>query len=155
MPVALLTVLKLVLLALLYLFLFRAVRAVTADLYGPRQRRSRPPPRPSVADSATTRRSRRPPRELVIHPPEGEPRVVPLEGEQVTLGRSDRVTVRLEDAYVSDEHAAIRPDGDGWAVRDLGSTNGTYLNGAKVTQPTTVGAGDQLRVGKTRIEVRK
>lgn len=155
MPVALLTVLKLVLLGLLYLFLFRAVRAVTADLYGPRKGRSQSPPRPSVADSATTRRSRRPPRELVIHPPEGEPRVIALEGQPVTIGRAERMTVRLDDAYVSDEHAMVRPDGDGWTVRDLGSTNGTYLNGAKVTQPTSVGAGDQLRIGKTRIEVRK
>lgn len=155
MPVALLTVLKLVLLGLLYLFLLRAIRAVTADLYGPRQRRSQPPPRPSVADSATTRRSRRPAREIVIHPPEGEPRVVALEGDTITLGRSDRMTVRLADAYVSDEHAMIRSDGDAWTVRDLGSTNGTYLNGAKVTQPTTIGAGDQLRLGKTRVEVRK
>lgn len=155
MPVALLTVLKLVVLGLLYLFLFRAVRALTADLYGPRQRRSQPPPRPSIADSATTRRSRRPPRELVIHPPEGEPRVIPLDEGAVTIGRSSRMTVRLEDAYVSDEHAMVRPDGDDWTVRDLGSTNGTYLNGAKVTQPTTIGAGDQLRLGKTRIEVRR
>lgn len=154
MPVALLTIFKLVLLALLYLFLFRAVRAVTADLYGQRSKRSRPPPRPSVAESSSSRRTRRPPKELVIHPPEGKPRVVTLEGT-VTLGRSGRMTVQLEDSYVSDEHAAVESDGDGWAVRDLGSTNGTYLNGAKVTQPTEVGAGDQLRLGKTRIEVRR
>ena len=90
----------------------------------------------------------------MIHPPEGKPRVVTLDGT-VTLGRSTRMTAQLEDSYVSDEHAAVEPDGDGWTVRDLGSTNGTYLNGAKVTQPTEVGAGDQLRLGKTRIEVRR
>lgn len=65
------------------------------------------------------------------------------------------MTVQLDDVYVSDEHALIAPTGDGWAVRDLGSTNGTYLNGAKVSQPTPLSAGDQLRLGKTRVEVRR
>lgn len=153
MPVALLTILKLVLLAVLYLFLARAVRAVTADLYGPRRRRVPPPPRPAPAD--TSRRAQRPPRELVVHPPDGRPIVVPLGTDTVTLGRSERMTVTLEDAYVSDEHALVAPDGEGFVVRDLGSTNGTYLNGAKVGKPTPIAVGDQLRVGKTRIEVRR
>ncbi len=153
MPVALLTILKLVVLALLYLFLARAVRAVVSDLYGPRRRRLSPPPRAQPAEAA--RRARRPPRELVVHPPDGRPIVVPLGTDTVTLGRSERMTVTLEDGYVSDEHALVAPDGEGFVVRDLGSTNGTYLNGAKVTKPTPVTAGDQLRVGKTRIEVRR
>ncbi len=153
MDIALLTVLKFVLLGLLYLFLLRAVKAVTADLFGARRSRSSPPPRPAVAESGPRRR--RSPRELVVHQPEGRPVVVPLRDERVVIGRSERATVQVEDAYVSDEHAAVAPDGDGWVVRDLGSTNGTYLNGAKVTQPTQVGAGDQLRVGKTRIELRR
>ncbi len=154
MPVALLTLLKLVLLALLYFFLLRLVRAVVVDLYGPRRRHTPTPPRPAVAEPAP-RRNRRPPRELVVHPPDGRPRVVPLEAQTVTLGRSERMTVALEDVYVSDEHALVSPDDDGWIVRDLGSTNGTYLNGAKVTQPTPIAAGDQLRLGKTRVEVRR
>lgn len=153
MPIALLTLLKLVVLALLYLFLARAVRAVTADLFGPRRRSSPSPPRPAVAD--TSKRGKRAPRELVVHPPEGRPIVIPLGDEPVTLGRSERMTVALDDAYVSDEHALVARDGDGFTVRDLGSTNGTYLNGAKVTQPTPLSAGDQVRLGKTRVEVRR
>ncbi len=153
MPVALLTILKLVVLALLYLFLIRAVRAVTADLYGPRRRRPAAPSRPATAD--TTRRAQHPPRELLVHPPDGRPIVVPLGTDTVTLGRSERMTVALEDAYVSDEHALVAPDGDGFVVRDLGSTNGTYLNGTRVAQPTPIAVGDQLRIGKTRIEVRR
>ncbi|HEX2028565.1 MAG TPA: FHA domain-containing protein [Nitriliruptorales bacterium] len=155
MDVAILTLLKLVLLAMLYVFLFRAVRAVTADLFGPRRARtSAPRPRPVVVEQAA-RRNRRPPREMVVHPPDGRPEVVPLERQTVTLGRSERMTVQLDDVYVSDEHALVSPADDGWLVRDLGSTNGTFLNGAKVTQPTTLTAGDQLRIGKTRIEVRR
>jgi pSer/pThr/pTyr-binding forkhead associated (FHA) protein len=157
MPTVILTIFKLVLLAGLYFFLWRAVRVVVADLYGQKRRPSPGPPRPAVADAGQRRSGRggKPPGEIVVHPPEGKPAVVDLERESVTIGRSDRVTVAVDDPYVSDEHASIAPDGDGWVVRDLGSTNGTYLNGAKVTQPTPVNAGDQVRVGKTRIEVRR
>jgi pSer/pThr/pTyr-binding forkhead associated (FHA) protein len=154
MSVAVLTVFKLVLLALLYYFVYRVVRAILADLYGPSRKRAPAPPRPAVA-SSSPRRSGRPPREIVVHPPEGRPVVIELDRDSVTLGRSQRMTVALDDVYVSDEHALISPNDDGWVVRDLGSTNGTYINGAKVTQPTPIAAGDQLRIGKTRIEVRR
>ncbi|MDX1660003.1 MAG: FHA domain-containing protein [Nitriliruptorales bacterium] len=154
MPIALLTILKLLLLALLYLFVFRAVRTVATDLYGGSGRK-RPAPRPRVARAEAPRRSRKIPKELVVHPPDGKPAVVDLDSERLVLGRAEHVGIRLDDVYVSDEHAEVMPDDGGWSVRDLGSTNGTYLNGAKVTQPTPLAAGDQLRVGKTRIEVRR
>ena len=154
MPVAALTALKLLLLLALYLFVARAVRAVMLDLHGPR-RKAAAPPRPAVAAAPQTRKPRRPARELVVHPPEGKPLVVALTKGPVSLGRSERTTVQVQDVYVSDEHALIAPDGEGWLVRDLGSTNGTYLNGARVTRPTPLAAGDQLRLGKTRVEIRR
>lgn len=155
MSVAILTIFKLVLLALLYVFIYRAIRIITADLYGPRRRRPRAAPRPAPSADTGSRRSRRPPRELVVHPPEGGPSVVGLDRERVVIGRSAHTTVPVADVYVSDEHALIAEDDGAWTVRDLGSTNGTYLNGAKVTQPTPLAAGDQVRIGKTRIEVRR
>lgn len=155
MPIAVLTLVKLALLALLYLFLFRTVRTVASDLYGVGQRKQAPPPRTPVAKAEQPKKTRRQPRELVVHPPNGRPTVVPLKDGPVTLGRSDRAGVLVEDVYVSDEHAEVAPDEGGWSVRDLGSTNGTFLNGAKVTQPTPLAAGDQLRLGKTRVEVRR
>lgn len=155
MPVGLLTLFKLVLLLLLYLFLLRVIRTVIRDLYGPSKRKSAPSRRPVAAASAP-RKVRRPPRELVVHPPNGRPEVVPLNGTRLTLGRSHAAKVVVDDVYVSDEHTEILPsEDDGWVVRDLGSTNGTFLNGAKVTQPTPLAAGDHLRIGKTRIEVRR
>jgi pSer/pThr/pTyr-binding forkhead associated (FHA) protein len=155
LPSALLTILKFVLLAGLYLFLARAIRVVVADLYGSRRKPS-PPPRPQVAAPADPpRRSRKVPRELVIYPPSGKPEVRGLTNEGVRLGRAPQADVVLSDVYASDEHAEILVEDGGWTIRDLGSTNGTFLNGAKVTRPTPLAAGDQLRLGKTRIEVRR
>ena len=155
MPIELLTLLKFVLLGLLYLFVARTVRVFAAEL-SPPKRRATPAPRPAVAaPSEPNRRSRRIPKELVLHSPGAAPRVVPLSGHGVVLGRGPSADVHVEDVYISDEHAEVLPDDGSWSIRDLGSTNGTFLNGAKVTRPTPLAVGDQLRVGKTRVEVRR
>jgi pSer/pThr/pTyr-binding forkhead associated (FHA) protein len=91
----------------------------------------------------------------VVHIPEGRPRVIELGGQAVLFGRSPSSTVRLEDPYVSDDHARIYQADGGWMVADLKSTNGTFLNRVKVTTPTQIAAGDQLGIGKTIVEVRK
>jgi pSer/pThr/pTyr-binding forkhead associated (FHA) protein len=155
LPGALLTLLKFALLLALYLFLARAIRAVAVELYGPKRKPA--PPRPAVAPpTESPRKSRKMPREIVVHPPSGTPAVRPLGKQPITLGRAAGVDIVLDDVYASDEHAQLLPDGDGgWNVRDLGSTNGTFLNGAKLTRPTPLAAGDQLRLGKTRVEVRR
>jgi pSer/pThr/pTyr-binding forkhead associated (FHA) protein len=154
-PIAVLTILKFVLLALLYLFLLRAMRAVIVDLYGPRKKTATPARAPVAAPAERPRKSRKIPREIVIHAPSGGTRTVGLSGRGLRLGRAGQADLILEDVYVSDEHAEILPDDGGWSVRDLGSTNGTFLNGAKITRPTPLAAGDQLRLGKTRVEVRR
>jgi hypothetical protein len=151
---ALLTLLKFVLLASLYFFLFRAMRVIVTDLYGPRRKSA--PPRPAVATpSKGKRQSRKVPRSIVVRATDGKPQVHQLSGHGTVLGRAPGAGVLVDDVYVSDEHAEILPDDGGWSIRDLGSTNGTYLNGAKVTRPTPLAAGDQLRLGKTTVEVRR
>jgi pSer/pThr/pTyr-binding forkhead associated (FHA) protein len=155
MTIVVLTVFKLVLLLLLYLFLARALRVVTADLYGPRRAASAPQRQAVATATSSSRRTRKAPRELVVHLSDRKPSVVPLRDGRVVLGRADNVDVLVDDPYVSDLHAEVVETDEGWAVRDLGSTNSTFLNGAKVTQPTLIGAGDQIRLGKTRIEVRR
>lgn len=165
----LLTLLQGLFLLLLYLFVWRVARAIIRDL-----RSTAPLPRPSAAPPiAASQRprgrqtrsakqgraghpSRSQPRELVIHRPGAPPKVLALDGSEVSFGRSAPATVVLDDPYVSDRHARIWHDGStGWVVSDLGSTNGTFLNQVKVTRPTPIAAGDQLGIGKTTVEVRR
>ena len=61
----------------------------------------------------------------------------------------------LADTYASQMHARVFPKDGSWFVEDLGSTNGTYLNRAKVTAPSEVGPGDEIRIGKTTLEFRR
>lgn len=72
----------------------------------------------------------------------------PLAGQKATVGRSKDCTIRLEDANVSRRHCELVADGDDWAVVDLGSTNGTELNGRTVDRAGLT-SGDRITVGGT------
>jgi hypothetical protein len=65
----------------------------------------------------------------------------------VTLGRSSRCDVVLDDANVSRQHAELRPRGGSWVLTDLGSTNGSSVNGRRVDAPTVVKPGDEIELG--------
>jgi hypothetical protein len=69
-----------------------------------------------------------------------------LEGATVLIGRATDATVRVNDSSVSRRHAEIRPAGSGWTIVDLGSTNGTRVNGAPITE-RRLEDGDTIAVG--------
>jgi hypothetical protein len=75
----------------------------------------------------------------LVLPPPGSP--------TVRIGRGPGATLRLADLSVSRFHAELRSVDDGWMVRDLGSMNGTHLNGLRIATPTQVRPGDHLRFG--------
>ncbi len=77
----------------------------------------------------------------------------PLDGGPLTLGRSSRNSVQLADATVSKEHAEIVPDAGRWLVRDLGSRNGTRVNGTDVRDPVALREGDVIEVGSVALRV--
>ena len=79
---------------------------------------------------------------------------ITLDARPILIGRADDSTLVLDDDYASTRHARISQQGDEWYVEDLGSTNGTYLDRAKVTGPTRVPLGVPVRIGKTVIELR-
>ena len=156
MPAIVLTLLQGLLLLLLYVFIARAVRAVVRDVTSTApatQSTRRPSPRPTPVQRSTNGRT--PPGQLVVHIPDGRPRVVDLGGSTILFGRSHDATVQLNDPYISERHAKVHREGRDWLVTDLGSTNGTFVNQVKVTAPTPITAGDQLGIGRTVVEVRR
>ena len=151
MPPFVLAVLKIVFLALLYFFVYRAFRTVVVDLRGTAAAR---PPAPARAGKPG-RGGPKPPRELVLLDEKGNrSRTMPLTG-QINIGRADACQVQLPDTYVSTFHARIFDRDGSWFIEDLGSTNGTYLNQRRLTAPSEVHAGDRVRVGKTTMELRR
>jgi FHA domain len=73
-------------------------------------------------------------------------------GLEVAIGRQDADLV-VEDPEVSRRHALLRRSGGSVVVEDLDSTNGTFVNGERIRSPITVGPGDQVRVGRTTLEI--
>jgi serine phosphatase RsbU (regulator of sigma subunit)/pSer/pThr/pTyr-binding forkhead associated (FHA) protein len=93
------------------------------------------------------------PRELLIHTPDGATRPLALERERYTLGRSSANELCYpEDAGLSRQHLAIEKDGDTWLVRDLGSKNGTFVNGVRITSPYPLGKNDRVTAGHIALD---
>ena len=67
--------------------------------------------------------------------------------EGALLGRGDQADIRLEDGFASARHARLVPQGDVMVLEDLGSTNGTYLNGEPLRGPQPLHVGDRIRIG--------
>ena len=87
-------------------------------------------------------------KELQILSADGNSRLVALHGDRLSLGRSTAAELCYpDDTGLSRQHLAIERAGDDWALRDLGSKNGTMLNGAKITERTTLKPGDRITAG--------
>ena len=147
-PPLIVTTLKYLFIALLYLFIARAIRVIYLDLVGPRVSRS------SQAQRRQPTRRRGTPKLISVTEPDAPMRTYQLEGELV-FGRTEDCDIALADTYVSTKHARIFDKEGTWFVEDIGSTNGTYLNRVKVSAPAPLAVGDEIRVGKTIVEVRK
>jgi len=126
---------RLLLIALLYLFLFAAIRAGIGLVAGQRVKRA----------GAWTVTVVRGPNELINT-------TVPVSGP-IVIGRSPGADIVLGDDFVSGRHARVSPSGDGAVVEDLGSTNGTILNGQPLNASTTLRPGDIIDIGAARLKV--
>jgi pSer/pThr/pTyr-binding forkhead associated (FHA) protein len=158
-----LTLIRLAFLAVLWLFVIAAVGVVRTDLFGTSpsarsqgrkaKQRARPaqPPRPPKL----ARSGRAAPQQLLVTAGGLAGTSVGLAGQQITIGRANDATLVLDDDYASTRHARLFPQDGQWIVEDLGSTNGTYLDRQKVTQPTPVPVGVPIRIGKTVLELRR
>jgi hypothetical protein len=153
---AILTVLKFCLLALLYVFLMRVAWIVMRELRGSATIAAPPPLAAPAALAPTNRGSRRREWRLVVVTPETERgRAYPIEGD-ATIGRGGGCAVALTfDTFVSQVHArAFDRDGTLW-VDDAGSTNGTLVNGKRITEPVKLRKGDTVQVGETVLEAQR
>jgi pSer/pThr/pTyr-binding forkhead associated (FHA) protein len=156
----LLFVLKLCLLALLYLFFFRVVRAVWAELRTPSPAAGASPAVAAAAPSAG-RRDRKAaakaakarPTLVMVEPAAQAGRSYPLDDE-ASIGRAAGCQITLDDTYASQIHARVFLRDGQWLVEDLGSTNGTWLNRQKVSGPMVLQRGDRLQIGNTVMELR-
>lgn len=99
-----------------------------------------PPPRPEPASAGG---------QGVLILPDG--REVPIDHRPVVIGRMPGCEIVLADPNVSRRHAEVRDEGGRWVVSDLGSTNGTKVNGVRLAAPQELAPGDEIRVGATSI----
>jgi hypothetical protein len=156
MPPFVLTVLKVVFLAFLYFFVYRAIRSAAADLRtargstGGSRARTRPP-QPARGGA----RGGKAPRSVVVIDDKGSKLATHALNGQLQIGRAEACQIRLGDNYASQFHARIFNRDGQWFIEDLGSTNGTYVNQRRITAPAEVRAGDRVRIGKTTLELKR
>jgi pSer/pThr/pTyr-binding forkhead associated (FHA) protein len=158
MPEVVLFGIRVGLLVLLWLFVLLAIRAARTDLFGSTVRVAGGGNRPAnvTTPRKVDRAARRvTPRRLVVTGGALTGTTVTLGDTAVTIGRANDSTLVLDDDYASTRHAKLAPRDDGWYVEDLGSTNGSYLDQRKVTDPTPVPLGVPIRIGKTTLELRR
>ncbi|PZQ88973.1 MAG: FHA domain-containing protein [Leifsonia xyli] len=180
-----LLVLRLGFLILMWAFVFMVVFALRSDLFGTRARKlpqpaapetfpssplpvaapvaaaaapAAPAPTPSaltVPVRAQPQASGSTPRRLVITSGPKEGLELDLPNEQLTIGRSSESSLVIRDDYTSTHHARLMLWNDEWVIQDLDSTNGTFLDGTRVTLPTPVPIGSTVTIGTTSFELRR
>jgi hypothetical protein len=143
-----LLVLKIAFLVLLYVFIWRIVRTASRDLRLPQESFILAPSGSGVQSSRPGPRTGR---LVVVKSPDLEEGLdYELNSAQLTIGRGRQNDIAIStDEYASARHARFEPRQDGVWVQDLGSTNGTYLNGARLDRPRRLTRGDIVRVGET------
>jgi pSer/pThr/pTyr-binding forkhead associated (FHA) protein len=146
-------------LAILWIFVLSAISVIRSDMFGarvPEAARGGGPAAPKQKKSKKPTKPRRgQPTHVAVTSGANEGITVPLEQAPILIGRGTDAAIRLDDDYASTRHARIAASGDQWYVEDLGSTNGTYIGSVRITQPTTLVLGTQVRIGKTVLELRK
>jgi hypothetical protein len=168
-----LLILRLAFLAVLWVFVFAIVYALRSDIFGQKVRRqgadvaapfaAAPVATPSVstptAPTSTARTSggAKPvvATRLVITSGPKEGLEIELPSEQLAIGRSSESGLVIRDDYTSTHHARLLLWAEGWVIQDLDSTNGTFLDGSRVSLPTLVPLGAPVTIGTTTFELRR
>jgi pSer/pThr/pTyr-binding forkhead associated (FHA) protein len=143
--------LKIGFLVLLYLFIWRIVRSAARDLRLPQESMILAPQQAAAAGLLSQPVARELGRLVVLQSPvlaNGE--TLMLDSHPLTVGRGSNNDVALDaDEYASTRHARFEPRRDGVWVEDIGSTNGTFVNGIRLTRDRKLTPGDVVRIGET------
>lgn len=167
-----LTLLRLGLLALLWIFVFSVVGVLRTDIYGTTvsrrsqrraqrqqekaQQRARPVQPVAAPQPSKRSRGKKVPTTLVVTEGPLAGTSLPLRQSGVLIGRNPECALVLDDDYASGRHARIFQSDDGqWMVEDLRSTNGTFLGATRLTEPRDVAVGSVLRIGQTVVELQR
>jgi pSer/pThr/pTyr-binding forkhead associated (FHA) protein len=131
---------RLLFLALLYLFLARVIRVLLRDLR-----------------AAAREPTERPGRLVVLESPTGEPGVGRSFGLDVitSLGRDVNNAIVIDDPFASAEHAVLTYRGRNWYLEDLASTNGSYVNGHPISCVAALVFGDEIQIGQVRLRLER
>ena len=146
-----LLILKIAFLVLLYLFVWRVVRTAGRDMRLPQESFILRPggalTRGAIGQAIQSGRL------VVTHSAVVEEGTeYSLDSAAVTIGRADQNDVAIDgDEFASARHARVEPRRDGVWVHDLGSTNGTFVNGVRIDRPRKLVNGDVVRAGETEL----
>ena len=142
--------LKIAFLVLLYLFIWRIVRSLSRDVRLPQESLIIGPAQAAAAGLGRAAKPKTGALVAVRSPALSEGERFELNAKAITLGRGSPNDIRLEgDEFASAHHARVEPRRDGVWIEDIGSTNGTYVNGTRLDRPQRLTAGDVVRVGET------
>ena len=136
MPDIILALLRIIFLGLVYLFVWQVARAIG-----------------SHAGISVRRRRKEGSRVLFVRSESQQGQEFAVK-DVIVMGRSEETDVVLDDPYASEFHLRLMAQENGMMLHDLGSTNGTYVNGRRVSAPTELRRGDTIQVGKTVMEIR-
>lgn len=132
-------------LALLYVFLILIIRAIYKDMRAPAQ--------PAVPGPSKRKKKRDLP-QLVVLAADRNLGAKYMLGDDLLIGRAPDSGIVIDDTYASQQHARIFLNEGSFMVEDLGSTNGTYVNGRKISYPLELRPDDRIKIGKTVFQFR-
>ncbi|OAV60558.1 FHA domain-containing protein FhaB/FipA [Enteractinococcus helveticum] len=153
------TALRFGLLALLWIFVFSVVTSQGRSLQIARPARlTRRKKKDEPVSSSNTDTPLPPTRalatKLVVTEGPLAGRTIQLGGQPLLIGRAQDAGLVLEDDYASGRHARLFPQGSRWFLEDLGSTNGTFVQGNQLTRTMAIDPGTPVRIGKTVMELK-
>lgn len=133
------SLLKYIFITIIYLFIFAIIRMIYLDI-----RRTSRDKRKPMHDTSYL--------EVISNPDKlyfDIKKSYPLENEVVIIGRGEDCTISIDDLYMSARNTQLWLEDGEWYIADMGSTNGTYINGERMTdEPLILDSGDKIRIGQ-------